>query len=546
MPIYSGFQWIGLPILCFLQIAQCMMVTRGPIPAIEIRDSLQGEALGIENSGSREQVRRYLESVPHFAQQVTIFPELVPKDSLKNEFIHLTEYLENFEKGKAFQSLRIYDRKSAQDILEQRNHLKAFHQLVLARVQQKIIDSNPKAKSSHYVNVKKDAISKNKIARKKWWIPLNKISDWFMPQKNDYKRENYTDVMVMILEKAMIESLSKILLDIDSLKSKHPSTWHPTFLKLQNHVFQIIAYLYKHSLITGESFRKFCNTYRLSEIAANSMVRTFSLQYKPGQIGWSKIIPDYSNFSQYRIFLLGLEPYSKRYFSYVSLEKVLNHGHSDRMKKLRNPSFGIDFNKDFFGRLERYIGAESISEESLEIFKTSDPNYTRIKRDLEILVKIFMVDQPSTSEERFIVECRPISFCILEFVRDNYGEELLQINQNNETDQLIKKRMDFMSAYYQKSAELLNIVHYLEGGVESDIQGHKCLTDVEIKKKNIKDLQQEYSLISQYVDLVVQENHELLTKNNWKHWLISHNQFVTRIKDHITSANKKALAKTMA
>ncbi|KAI9611487.1 hypothetical protein H4Q26_008440 [Puccinia striiformis f. sp. tritici PST-130] len=395
----GGLIWFLLVIISLiLNVSKAGLLSNlnGPIPAIEIRDSLQGEALGIENSGSREQVRRYLESVPHFAQQVTIFPELVPKDSLKNEFIHLTEYLENFEKGKAFQSLRIYDRKSAQDILEQRNHLKAFHQLVLARVQQKIIDSNPKAKSSHYVNVKKDAISKNKIARKKWWIPLNKISDWFMPQKNDYKRENYTDVMVMILEKAMIESLSKILLDIDSLKSKHPSTWHPTFLKLQNHVFQIIAYL---------------------------------------------------------------------------------------MKKLRNPSFGIDFNKDFFGRLERYIGAESISEESLEIFKTSDPNYTRIKRDLEILVKIFMVDQPSTSEERFIVECRPISFCILEFVRDNYGEELLQINQNNETDQLIKKRMDFMSAYYQKSAELLNIVHYLEGGVESDIQGHKCLTDVEIKRR---------------------------------------------------------------
>ncbi|POW16279.1 hypothetical protein PSTT_01450 [Puccinia striiformis] len=290
MPIYSGFQRIGLQILCLLQIAQCMMVTRGPIPAIEIRDSLQGEALGIENSGSREQVRRYLESVPHFGQQVTIFPELVPKDSLKNEFIHLTNTWKTSKKGKHF-NLFAYDRKSAQDILEQRNHLKAFHQLVLARVQQKIIDSNPKAKSSHYVNVKKDAISKNKIARKKWWIPLNKISDWFMPQKNDYKRENYTDVMVIILEKAMIESLSKILLDIDSLKSKQPSTWHPTYLKLQNHVFQIIAYMYKHSLITEESFRKFCNTYGLSEIAATVWSRHSAFNTNQAKLGGVKLYP---------------------------------------------------------------------------------------------------------------------------------------------------------------------------------------------------------------------------------------------------------------
>ncbi|KAI9620614.1 hypothetical protein KEM48_008153 [Puccinia striiformis f. sp. tritici PST-130] len=151
MPIYFGFQRIGLQILCFLQIAQCMP-PRVALPAMDIRHSIQGEAIGIENSGSREQVRKYLESVPHFAQQVTIFPELVQKDSLKNEFIHLTKYLQNFEKGKEFLSLRKNDQKLAQDILEQRNHLKAFHQLVLTRVQQKIIDSNPKAKSSHYVN----------------------------------------------------------------------------------------------------------------------------------------------------------------------------------------------------------------------------------------------------------------------------------------------------------------------------------------------------------------------------------------------------------
>ncbi|KNE88401.1 hypothetical protein PSTG_18199, partial [Puccinia striiformis f. sp. tritici PST-78] len=75
MPICSQLQRIGLQILCFLQIAQCM-IPRGTLPAIEIRDSLQDEALGIENSGSREPVQKYLETVPHFAQQVTIFPEL--------------------------------------------------------------------------------------------------------------------------------------------------------------------------------------------------------------------------------------------------------------------------------------------------------------------------------------------------------------------------------------------------------------------------------------------------------------------------------------
>ncbi|POW02297.1 hypothetical protein PSHT_12176, partial [Puccinia striiformis] len=531
MPIYSGFQRIGLQILCFLQIAQCM-APRVALPAMDIRDSIQGEAIGIENSGSREQVRKYLESVPHFAQQVTIFPELVQKDSLKNEFIHLTEYLENFEKGKEFLSLRKNDQKLAQDILEQRNHLKAFHQLVLARVQQKIIDSNPKAKSSHYVNVKKDAISKNKIARKKWWIPLNKISDWLMPQKNNYKRENHTDVMVIILEKAMIESLSKILLDIYSLKSNKPSTWHPTFLKLQNHVFQILAYMYKHSLITEESFRKFCNTYRLSEIAANSMVQTFRLQYKPYQVGWSKILPNYSNFSQYRIFLLGLEPYEKRFFSYRSLGQFLNDNYSTMMTRLDRSSIWIHFDSNFFGRLEKYVRA--VSNQALETFKTGDTDYDRIKRDLMILVKI--------NHEQLAKECRPVSFFILQFVQDNYGKEILQINP---TDELFEKRIDFMSAHYQKSTELQNIIHYLEGGVESDIPGHKCITDIESGKKNIKDLQEEYSLLEQYVDLVDQKDQKLFTENNWKHWSVSHNELVTEIKDHISSANEKALAKTV-
>ncbi|KNF01678.1 hypothetical protein PSTG_05108 [Puccinia striiformis f. sp. tritici PST-78] len=542
MPLYYGLQRIGLQILCFLIIVQCM-VAHGALPAIEIRDALQGEALGIENSGSREPVRKYLESVPHFAQQVTIFPELAQKDSLKNEFIHLTEYLQNFEKGKEFLFFRKNDQKSAQDILEQRNHLMAFHQLVLGRVQQKIIDSNPRAKSSQYVNVKKDAISKNKITRDKWGTRLNKISGLFVPQKSDYKRENHTDVMVIILEKSMIGSLSKMLLDIESLKSKQPSTWHPTYLKLTNHVFQIVAYLYKHSLITEESFKEFCDTDGLMEIAATSMVQTFILQYKPVQIGLSKIMPNYSNLSHYRILLLGLErcqPDKKRYFSYLSLQRVLNDSRSAMMKKLSHPLNEIHFDRKFFGRLEKYIGAKLSSKQALESFKTSDPDYIKIKKDLGILVKIYMISTPTTYEEQFVVECRPAAFLILEFVQDNYGEEILQDDQ---TDQLLRRRMDSTSAFYQTSAELLNIIHYLEGGVDSDIQGHKCLTDIESGKKNIEDLQEEFSLISRYVDLIIQKNQDLVTEHNWKGCL-SDNEWLNRIQElMISKLHKKALEK---
>ncbi|POV99297.1 hypothetical protein PSHT_13604, partial [Puccinia striiformis] len=513
MPLYYGLQRIGLQILCFLIIVQCM-VAHGALPAIEIRDALQGEALGIENSGSREPVRKYLESVPHFAQQVTIFPEL------------------------AFQSLRIYDRKSAQDILEQRNHLKAFHQLV------RLLIHTPGAKSSQYVNVKKDAISKNKITRDKWGTRLNKISGLFVPQKSDYKRENHTDVMVIILEKSMIGSLSKMLLDIESLKSKQPSTWHPTYLKLTNHVFQIVAYLCKHSLITEESFNEFCDTDGLVEIAATSMVQTFILQYKPVQIGLSKIMPNYSNLSHYRILLLGetlnylsnmtdlfifiltstdsinlisqpinhvfkglerCQPDKKRYFSYLSLQRVLNDSRSAMMKKLSHPLNEIHFDRKFFGRLEKYIGAKLNSKQALESFKTSDPDYIKIKKDLGIL---------------FVVECRPAAFLILEFVQDNYGEEILQDDQ---TDQLLRRRMDSTSAFYQTSAELLNIIHYLEGGVDSDIQGHNG-------KKNIEDLQEEFSLISRYVDLIIQKNQDLVTEHNWKGCL-SDNEWLNRIQE---------------
>ncbi|KAH9472699.1 hypothetical protein Pst134EA_003306 [Puccinia striiformis f. sp. tritici] len=578
MPLYYGLQRIGLQILCFLIIVQCM-VAHGALPAIEIRDALQGEALGIENSGSREPVRKYLESVPHFAQQVTIFPELAQKDSLKNEFIHLTEYLQNFEKGKEFLFFRKNDQKSAQDILEQRNHLMAFHQLVLGRVQQKIIDSNPRAKSSQYVNVKKDALLKNKITRDKWGTRLNKISGLFVPQKSDYKRENHTDVMVIILEKSMIGSLSKMLLDIDSLKSKQPSTWHPTYLKLTNHVFQIVAYLYKHSLITEESFKEFCDTDGLMEIAATSMVQTFILQYKPVQIGLSKIMPNYSNLSHYRIFLLGetlnylsnmanlfifiltstdsinlisqpinhvfkglerCQPHKKRYFSYLSLQRVLNDSRSAMMKKLSHPLNEIHFDRKFFGRLEKYIGAKLNSKQALESFKTSDPDYIKIKKDLGILVKIYMISTPTTYEEQFVVECRPAAFLILEFVQDNYGEEILQDDQ---TDQLLRRRMDSTSAFYQTSAELLNIIHYLEGGVDSDIQGHKCLTDIESGKKNIEDLQEEFSLISRYVDLIIQKNQDLVTEHNWKGCL-SDNEWLNRIQElMISKLHKKALEK---
>ncbi|POW06199.1 hypothetical protein PSTT_09093, partial [Puccinia striiformis] len=453
MPICSQLQRIGLQILCFLQIAQCM-IPRGTLPAIEIRDSLQDEALGIENSGSREPVQKYLETVPHFAQQVTIFPELVQKDGLKMGFIHLTECLENFEKGKTFLTLRQYYRKSAQDILEQRNHLRAFHRLVLGRVQQKIIDSKPQAKSSHYVNKKKNAILKNRTALGKWSTPLNKISDRLMPKRNDHKRENHTDVMVIILEKAMMESLSKILLDIDSLKLKQPLKQHPSFLKLENHVFQIVAYLYKHQLITENSFRKFCDTDRVIEIAAIIMLPTFRLQYEISQIGLSKIIPNYSNFSHYRIFLLGetfnlscklglfifsltltffinfifqsinfglegLEPYQKRYFSYLSLEQVLNDLFLAVTRRLHF-HYQIDFDRKFFGRLEKYIRAKSISKQALDTYKTCDPDYITIKRDLELLSDILMVDDPSTPKEKVAYALRSVSFFILEFLNQIY------------------------------------------------------------------------------------------------------------------------------
>ncbi|KAH9464867.1 hypothetical protein Pst134EB_004374 [Puccinia striiformis f. sp. tritici] len=539
MTNYSRFRRIGLQLLCFLPIARCM-APRVALPAIEMRDSLQGEARGIENPGLREPVRKYLETVPHFAQQVTIFPDLVQKDSLENEFIHLTEYLENFEKGEAYLNLRQRDRKSAEGILKQRNRLKAFHQLVLEQVQHKIIDAKPEAESSYSININKDTTPINKTARERLVAPLNQIIDSCMPQNNDYHRDHDAEAMVMILENAMIESLSKILLDIDSLKSKQPPEHHPTFLKLQNHVFQIVAYLYKHKMMADESFRKFCNTDRVVKIAAITMAHTFRLQYKLVQIGWSKIIPNYSNFSPYRIFLLGLEPYQKRYFSYLSLEQSLDNDFHAKMQMLRSPRTWIYFDSEFFGRLEKYNEAKLISRQALEIFKTGDQDYMRIKRDLGILARIFMMDEPSTPKEHAAQQFRSISFFILEFVQDNYGEEILQDIQ---TDQLIKNRMDFMLAYYQKSVELLNVIHYLKGGVDSDIQGHKCLTGIESGKKNIKNLHEEYLSISRYVDLIIQENQKFFTENKWKNWLISHNKFVTEIRDHIDMTNKKALVK---
>ncbi|KAI9620623.1 hypothetical protein KEM48_008162 [Puccinia striiformis f. sp. tritici PST-130] len=300
MPLYYGLQRIGLQILCFLIIVQCM-VAHGALPAIEIRDALQGEALGIENSGSREPVRKYLESVPHFAQQVTIFPELAQKDSLKNEFIHLTEYLQNFEKGKEFLFFRKNDQKSAQDILEQRNHLMAFHQLVLGRVQQKIIDSNPRAKSSQYVNVKKDALKKQDHPGQMGDSPEQNLGFVCATEERLQTGESYRchgNNIGEVNDRVFKQDAT----GYRSLKSKQPSTWHPTYLKLTNHVFQIVAYLYKHSLITEESFKEFCDTDGLVEIAATSMVQTFILQYKPVQIGLSKIMPNYSNLSHYRIF----------------------------------------------------------------------------------------------------------------------------------------------------------------------------------------------------------------------------------------------------
>ncbi|KAI9625589.1 hypothetical protein KEM48_010851 [Puccinia striiformis f. sp. tritici PST-130] len=227
----------------------------------------------------------------------------------------------------------------------------------------------------------------------------------------------------------MVDSLSDLLHEIGPIEIKKTKDYQNRnkhiSISLQSLILKTMDYMYNHGLIKEEVFQHFLAKKGTLEIVA------LNLFFGP----LSKTKDYFYHPSSYTFFGGGHFKYSRSIFEVLNMENKefdFKDWKFDAESVYISDEFGNLMNsifKDnhFFNSLEQYL---SVSGEEKDTFEKSS-QFLEVKNNIKRLSNLFMIigDNSDIKGKEFH---HRFLFILLDFIRDNYGGDLLENNSTNE------------------------------------------------------------------------------------------------------------------
>jgi hypothetical protein len=165
-------------------------------------------------------------------------------------------------------------------------------------------------------------------------------------------------------------------------------------------------------------------------------------------------------------------------------------------------------NEKFFNTLEHYIEAKKKSVVHLENFIAQNEDYTWLKEQLNEFRRFFLDDYYYNHNP----ETRKFSFFILEFVEENYGEEILLTGQE---DALFKLKLSFMSFNFHLYEEISNLNNYINKNLKCKLDPKENHSH---KSKCVLNQNEELDILHQYLSTLLSHKPEVFMHESLKHY----------------------------
>ncbi|KNZ58337.1 hypothetical protein VP01_1949g1 [Puccinia sorghi] len=395
-------------------------------------------------------LRHFLEEIPQFYKyKSTVFPDLDQRNAMKDDYILMNNQLQSIRNQFHLDSPKSMGQTYFSKVAHAIEQLKAFQILIQKGTQDRIYKM--RGQGSHIQGIEIIGIGENNS--------VNKNTNIDPPSSEKaFPRDWGLDIGEQIIQKTwdgQVDKMSSILHGLQLMRNddqKFIQGSNKICFDIQNLLLKQVDYMYKQKMISGEAFRKFCQSKITLKIAAFNMIHTTAYS---DYIIFRNLSPtDFLNkwtSENYRNIYEVLDDKNRRYFSYVSLKEF--DYPNRRIKDFDAESL---FKEDkLFHTLENLVSLPRnlYSRMKLQELKNQNPNYLQIEKSVQELISIFQDNEDDPLKNKR----RERSFSFLDFIKTQYGFEMFELEKGDK----FEEKMSLMSSSFQLVRELKEIYSYL-------------------------------------------------------------------------------------
>ncbi|KAA1064232.1 hypothetical protein PGTUg99_015412 [Puccinia graminis f. sp. tritici] len=279
----------------------------------------------------------------------------------------------------------------------------------------------------------------------------------------------------------LVSDLNKLLHDIEASHNKNPyfSLVDERLCELQRIILQMVYHMFENNLINNDQVKQFFGMRNTLELVPSLMLSIFHNEHS-GMIyvthyPRSKFVLRERFSPVFKNLLQVLEGRQRREFLYFSMKAVILETNKYTLKGME-PLTKVIFEDDIlFHMLEEHSSCSK--EEQDHMSKTS--HETKLAKILGHVIKIFLKHVDVKAESMKVA-----SFQVLEFIEENYGQIVFEMDSDARVGPIFKHRYRAMSSSFYLIEELNILLYYL-------------------KRNKVKDP----NLLESYYKLITQEHY---------------------------------------
>ena len=184
------------------------------------------------------------------------------RNSIKDDYILMENQLKSIKEQFHLYSSQYMRRDDSNQISKTIKQLEAFQKLIQMEIQERIFKIE--GQGSHIKKIQTNGIRENSSLKKNEKVASKSSGTNF----NDLGLDLVEEIILRVWD-GQIDKLSDILHGIPL-----PNIRNEMSLNLQKLIFQQVGYMNKQKIISGEAFKKFCQSKTTLEIAALNMIHT--------------------------------------------------------------------------------------------------------------------------------------------------------------------------------------------------------------------------------------------------------------------------------